>query len=52
MNGLGQVSEQFKQILKLNDPIKAMCQKFFKNQKSLLLLGRGSQFSTALEGKL
>lgn len=52
MNGLGQVSEQFKQILKLNEPIKAMCQKSFKDQKSLLLLGRGSQFSTALEGAL
>ena len=50
MNGLAHVSEQFKQILKLNDPIKSMCQKFFKHQKSLLLLGRGSQFSTALEG--
>ena len=51
MNGLAHVSEQFKQILKLNEPIKAMCAKFLKHQKSLLLLGRGSQFSTALEGK-
>ena len=51
MNGLAHVSEQFKEILKLNEPIKAMCQKAFKGQKSLLLLGRGSQFSTALEGK-
>lgn len=51
MDGLAQVSDQFKHILKLNEPIKAMCAKFFKNQKSLLLLGRGSQFSTALEGK-
>ena len=52
MQGLARVSEQFKQILKLNDPIKALCHKFFKGQKSLLLLGRGSQFSTALEGAL
>jgi glucosamine--fructose-6-phosphate aminotransferase (isomerizing) len=52
MNGLAHVSEQFKQILKLNDMIKAMCEKSFKGQKSLLLLGRGSQFSTALEGNL
>ena len=50
MNGLALISEQFKQILKLNEPIKAICGKFFKDQKSLLLLGRGSQFSTALEG--
>ncbi|KAL9004396.1 MAG: hypothetical protein Q9188_002781 [Gyalolechia gomerana] len=52
MDGLARVSEQFKEILKLNDPIKALCAKFFKDQKSLLLLGRGSQFSTALEGAL
>jgi glucosamine--fructose-6-phosphate aminotransferase (isomerizing) len=52
MDGLGRISDQFKEILKLSDPIKAMCAKFFKNQKSLLLLGRGSQFSTALEGNL
>ncbi|KAI9674284.1 MAG: glutamine--fructose-6-phosphate transaminase (isomerizing) [Trizodia sp. TS-e1964] len=52
MEGLGRISDQFKEILKLSDPIKAMCGKFFKNQKSLLLLGRGSQFSTALEGAL
>jgi len=52
MEGLGKISEQFKEILKLSEPIKAMCAKFFKDQKSLLLLGRGSQFSTALEGAL
>ncbi|MCJ1340464.1 glutamine--fructose-6-phosphate transaminase (isomerizing) [Bachmanniomyces sp. S44760] len=52
MNGLAHISEQFKQILKLNDPIKALCASHFKNQKSLLLLGRGSQYSTALEGAL
>ena len=51
MDGLAHISEQFKQILKLNDSIKEMCHRDFKNQKSLLLLGRGSQFSTALEGK-
>ncbi|KAK2782450.1 glutamine--fructose-6-phosphate transaminase (isomerizing) [Onygenales sp. PD_12] len=52
MDGLAKVSEQFREILKLNEPIKEMCAKFFKDQKSLLLLGRGSQFSTALEGAL
>lgn len=50
MEGLGKISEQFRHILKLNDSIKSLCAKFFKDQKSLLLLGRGSQFSTALEG--
>jgi glucosamine 6-phosphate synthetase-like amidotransferase/phosphosugar isomerase protein len=52
MEGLGQISEQIKQILKLDQPIKELCARVFHNQKSLLLLGRGSQFSTALEGAL
>ncbi|KAL2808694.1 hypothetical protein BJX63DRAFT_424445 [Aspergillus granulosus] len=52
MEGLSQISDQFREILKLNEPIKQMCERFFKNQKSLLLLGRGGQFPTALEGAL
>jgi glucosamine 6-phosphate synthetase-like amidotransferase/phosphosugar isomerase protein len=51
MDGLAKISEQFKEILKLDQSIKEMCLKF-KDQKSLLLLGRGSQHATALEGKL
>ncbi|KAL0257906.1 glutamine--fructose-6-phosphate transaminase (isomerizing) [Diplodia seriata] len=51
MEALGKVSEQFKEILKLDQNIKELCQKF-KNQKSLLLLGRGAQHATALEGAL
>lgn len=52
MEGLSQVSGQIKTILELDKSIKEMCEKVFKNQKSLLLLGRGAQFSTALEGAL
>ncbi|KAF2480645.1 hypothetical protein BDY17DRAFT_336765 [Neohortaea acidophila] len=72
MEGLGRVSEQFKEILKMDQDIKELCQKFvssmktapdfrsagtdsicrFKHQKSLLLLGRGAQHATALEGAL
>ncbi|OAA49453.1 glutamine:fructose-6-phosphate amidotransferase [Metarhizium rileyi] len=52
MQGLANVSSQIKTILELDQPIKEMCEKVFRNQKSLLLLGRGSQFSTALEGAL
>ncbi|KAJ5946993.1 glucosamine--fructose-6-phosphate aminotransferase [Penicillium verhagenii] len=52
VEGLGKISEQFREILKLDQPIKEMCAKFFKDQKSLLLLGRGAQFPTALEGAL
>ncbi|GAB7354730.1 hypothetical protein MBLNU459_g5145t1 [Dothideomycetes sp. NU459] len=51
MEGLGKVSEQFKEILKLDQQIKELCLKF-KDQKSLLLLGRGAQHATALEGAL
>lgn len=52
MEGLGRISDQFKEILKQDQSIKAMCAKFFHNQKSLLLLGRGNQYATALEGAL
>lgn len=51
MEGLAKVSDQFKQILKLDQSVKELCLKF-KDQKSLLLLGRGAQHATALEGKL
>lgn len=52
MESLAKVSDQFHEVLKLNERIKQLCTDFFKNQKSLLLLGRGSQFPTALEGAL
>jgi glucosamine--fructose-6-phosphate aminotransferase (isomerizing) len=51
MEGLGKISDQFKETLKLDQPIKKLCERF-KDQKSLLLLGRGSQHATALEGAL
>ncbi|CAN8098586.1 unnamed protein product [Discula destructiva] len=52
IQGLHKISEQISEVLTQNDAIKDLCSKVFKNQKSLLLLGRGSQFSTALEGAL
>ncbi|KAH8736818.1 hypothetical protein BGZ61DRAFT_437092 [Ilyonectria robusta] len=52
MEGLSKISDQIKTILNLDSSIKTLCEKTFQNQKSLLLLGRGSQFSTALEGAL
>jgi len=51
MEGLGKVSGQFKEILKLDGSVKELTKKF-KNQKSMLLLGRGAQHATALEGTL
>lgn len=50
MDGLGRVSDQFKEVLKLDESIKRLCERF-KDQKSLLLLGRGAQHATALEGE-
>ncbi|KAK3197140.1 hypothetical protein GRF29_1536g787662, partial [Pseudopithomyces chartarum] len=51
IDGLTKISDQFKEVLKLDQPIKKLCERF-KDQKSLLLLGRGSQHATALEGAL
>lgn len=52
IQGLKKVPEQIKQVLKLEDKIKKLCSEFLDKQKSLLLLGRGFQFATALEGAL
>ncbi|KAF2750011.1 glutamine-fructose-6-phosphate t [Sporormia fimetaria CBS 119925] len=51
IEGLTKISDQFKEVLKLDQPIKKLCERF-KDQKSLLLLGRGAQHATALEGAL
>jgi glutamine---fructose-6-phosphate transaminase (isomerizing) len=52
MEGLSKISAQIKSVLEQDQKIKQLCEEKFKNQKSLLLLGRGSQYSTALEGAL
>lgn len=52
MEGLSKISQQITEVLTQDGAIKELCKKVFKDQKSLLLLGRGSQFSTALEGAL
>jgi glucosamine--fructose-6-phosphate aminotransferase (isomerizing) len=52
MEGLGNVSDQVREILKQDQAIKQLVAKFFHNQKSLLVLGRGNQYATALEGAL
>ncbi|EON96514.1 putative glucosamine-fructose-6-phosphate aminotransferase protein [Phaeoacremonium minimum UCRPA7] len=52
MEGLSNISDQIKHVLEQDQYIKELCAKTFKDQKSLLLLGRGSQYSTALEGAL
>lgn len=52
IQGLKNISAQIEEVLNLNDIIMEMCASKFHEQKSLLLLGRGYQFATALEGAL
>lgn len=52
INGLKKIPEQIKQVLNLEDKIKQLCNDHLNDQKSLLLLGRGYQHATALEGAL
>lgn len=50
--GLGTLSQQIREVLELNDSIRELCDGVLADQKSLLLLGRGYQHATALEGAL
>lgn len=50
--GLQKIPEQIKKVLELEAQIKMLCNAHLDSQKSLLLLGRGYQFATALEGAL
>lgn len=52
IQGLSNISEQIAEVLKLDDHIRDLCEKDLLRHKSLLLLGRGYQFATALEGAL
>ncbi|CAK9439193.1 uncharacterized protein LODBEIA_P34170 [Lodderomyces beijingensis] len=52
IQGLEKIPEQIKQVLNLEEKIKKLCDDNLNDQKSLLLLGRGYQFATALEGAL
>lgn len=52
IDGLKKLPEQIKTVLKLEDKIKELCDSNLNLQKSLLLLGRGYQYATALEGAL
>ena len=52
IQGLKLIPGQIKQVLNLEPKIKELCNNELKDQKSLLLLGRGYQFASALEGAL
>lgn len=52
IEGLQKIPEQIKKVLTLENRIKELCTEDLASQKSLLLLGRGYQHATALEGAL
>lgn len=52
IRGLSGISAQIDEILKQDRTIKEMCDNILSGHKSLLLLGRGYQHATALEGAL
>lgn len=52
IQGLRKIPNQIKKVLQMENQIKALCDKDLKDQKSLLLLGRGYQYAAALEGAL
>ncbi|CAH2351895.1 glutamine--fructose-6-phosphate aminotransferase [isomerizing] [[Candida] railenensis] len=52
LKGLQKIPEQISAVLQLEEKIKKLCNDHLNKQKSLLLLGRGYQYATALEGAL
>ncbi|KAJ8928672.1 hypothetical protein NQ314_018766 [Rhamnusium bicolor] len=51
INGLTHLKEQIQQVLKLDDQVKVLAEALYK-KKSLLIMGRGFNFATCLEGAL
>ncbi|XBW37001.1 hypothetical protein QEN19_002581 [Hanseniaspora menglaensis] len=51
ISDLQHIPEQIKAVLNLETQIKKICEKL-QNEKSMLLLGRGYQYASALEGAL
>lgn len=51
INGLHDLPQQIKEILKTDDELKNLAQTLF-NEKSLLIMGRGYQNATCMEGAL
>lgn len=48
---LGKIHEQIKEVLKLNPKVEELAKDLYQ-QKSLLIMGRGFNFATCLEGAL
>ncbi|XP_065348749.1 glutamine--fructose-6-phosphate aminotransferase [isomerizing] 2-like isoform X3 [Cloeon dipterum] len=51
MKGLQQLEEQIKEVLKLDSKVQELAKDLYQN-KSLLIMGRGYNFATCMEGAL
>ena len=51
LNGLKELPDKIKKTLELNDQIKSMAEQICQ-EKSVLVMGRGFNFATCLEGAL
>ena len=51
LNALKELPEKIKKVLELDEQIKGMAENM-KDQKSVLVMGRGYNFATCLEGAL
>lgn len=51
MLGLKNLQDQIRQVLKLDNKVKLLAEDLYK-KKSLLIMGRGFNFATCLEGAL
>ncbi|XP_018322787.1 glutamine--fructose-6-phosphate aminotransferase [isomerizing] 2 isoform X2 [Agrilus planipennis] len=51
IEGLKNLAEQIKEVLKLDSQVRALAEDLYQ-QKSLLIMGRGFNFATCLEGAL
>merc|ERR1719312_1776648 len=51
IKGLKQLPDQIRKVLELNEKVKAICEELYE-KRSLLIIGRGFNFATCLEGAL
>jgi glucosamine--fructose-6-phosphate aminotransferase (isomerizing) len=51
IKGLHRLDEQIKEVLKLDEQVKDLAEHLYE-QKSLLIMGRGYNYATCMEGAL
>ena len=51
IDGLKNLDNQIRQVLKLDDKVKELAESLYQH-KSLLIMGRGYNFATCMEGAL